>query len=61
MTPAEAAVLEIARRETSPEFAAEFEPITKGFLFAVIALGALGCLAVCNLVWRKLTGAFGTR
>ena len=54
-------MLRIAQRETSPEFAAEFEPITKGFLFAVISLGALGVLAVCHLVWRTLTRAFGAR
>ena len=54
-------MLSIAQRETSPEFAAEFEPITKGFLYAAIALGVLGCLAVCHLVWRTLTRAFGAR
>ncbi|MEO8593012.1 MAG: hypothetical protein ABI759_06810 [Candidatus Solibacter sp.] len=58
VSPAEAAVLHIAQRETAPDFAAEFEPITKGFLFAVISLGALGCLAACCLVWRTLTRAF---
>ena len=54
VSPAEAAVLRIAQRETSPQFAAEFEPITRGFLFAVISLGALGALAVFFLVWRTL-------
>jgi len=52
ISPAEAAVLRIAQRETSPQFAAEFEPITRGFLFAVISLGALGALAACTLAWR---------
>jgi len=61
VSPAEAAVLRIAERETTPEFAAEFEPISKGFLFAVIALGTLGCLAVCHVVWRSITRAFGAR
>jgi len=55
VSPAEAAVLRIAQRETSPLFAGEFEPITRGFLFAVISLGALGALAVCFLIWRTLT------
>ncbi|MGA7240376.1 MAG: hypothetical protein WBY44_32125 [Bryobacteraceae bacterium] len=38
----------MAKRETSPEHAAEFEPITKGFGFAVAALiVVLGIAAVC--------------
>ena len=63
VSPAEAAVLRIAQRETSPEFAGEFEPITRGFLFAVVSLGALGALAACYLVWRTLSRLFsgGTR
>jgi hypothetical protein len=54
VSEAEAAVLGIARRETSPQYAAEFEPITRGFLFAVISLGALGVLAVAYMIWRAL-------
>ena len=58
VSPAEAAVLRIAQRETTPGFAGEFEPITRGFLFAAVALGALGCLAVCCLVYRALARLF---
>jgi len=54
VSEAEAAVLRIAQRETSPEYAAEFEPITRGFLFAVISLGALGAMAVAYMLWRAL-------
>lgn len=58
VSEAEAAVLGIAQRETSPQYAAEFEPITKGFLFAVISLGALGVMAVAYILWRALQRAF---
>lgn len=41
-------ILALAKRETSPEYAADFEPITKGFTFAVAALVVvLGSAAVC--------------
>jgi hypothetical protein len=58
VSEAEAVVLRIAQRETSPQYAAEFEPITRGFLFAVISLGALGILAVAYIVWRTLARTF---
>ena len=58
VSSAEAAVLRIAQRETSPRFAGEFEPITHGFLFAVICLGALGALAACFLAWRTVVRVF---
>ena len=54
VSEAEAAVLRIAQRETSPQFAGEFEPITRGFLFAAISLGALGLMAVAYMLWRVL-------
>ena len=54
----EAAVLRIAQRETSPQYAEEFEPIARGFLFAVISLGALGVMAAAYLLWRLLMRAF---
>ena len=54
VSEAEAAVLRIAQRETSPQFAGEFEPITRGFLFAAISLGALGAVAVAYMLWRAL-------
>jgi hypothetical protein len=58
VSEAEAAVLRIAQRETLPQYAAEFEPITRGFLFAVVSLGALGVLAVVHILWRALARAF---
>jgi hypothetical protein len=58
VSEAEAAVLRIAQRETSPQYAAEFEPITRGFLFAAISLGALGVMALAYTLWRALPRTF---
>ncbi|MGD0777901.1 MAG: hypothetical protein ABSC05_34375 [Candidatus Solibacter sp.] len=52
----EAEILEIARREASPDHVLEFEPITRGPLFAVCALAPLGVIAAFCLVWQKLRG-----
>ena len=56
----EAAALRMAERETKPEYAAEFEPITRGFLFAVFSLGALGVMAVPYVLWRALVRTFSS-
>jgi hypothetical protein len=64
VSEAEAAVLRIAQRETSPQYASEFDPITRGFLVAVIALGALGVMALAYVLWLALVRVFsrvGTR
>jgi hypothetical protein len=53
----EAEVLRIARREASVEHVREFEPITKGFWFAVAALIPLGAVAALGLVWNTLRRA----
>jgi hypothetical protein len=58
VSEAEAAVLRIAQRETSPQYAGEFEPITRGFVFAAIWLGALGAVAAAYLLWRALRRIF---
>jgi hypothetical protein len=50
----------MAERETKPEYAAEFEPITRGFLFAVFSLGALGVMAVPYVLWRALVRTFSS-
>lgn len=57
MSRSEEEVLQIARRETSPEYVHEFEPITKGPLFAMLALAPLGLMAAFGLVWKKIKGA----
>ena len=58
VSEAEAAVLRIAQRETSPQYAGDFEPITRGFLFAVISLAGLGAMAVAYSFWRTLVRIF---
>ena len=52
--PTEAEILEVARREASTQFLGEFEPITKGPVYAVIALIPLCISAAAFIVWRKL-------
>jgi len=54
ITRNEAEVLRIARRETSPQHVEEFEPITRGFLFAVVALAPLGVMAAGCMAWKLL-------
>ena len=58
VSEAETAVLGIAQRETLPQYAGEFEPITRGFLFAVISLAGLGAMAVAYMFWRALVRTF---
>ncbi len=58
VSEAEAAVLRIAQRETSPQYYGEFEPITRGFVFAVISLGILGVMAVACMIWRAVMRIF---
>jgi len=50
--------LRVAQRETSPQYVDEFEPITHGFLFAVIALGALSVMVLPHILWRALVRTF---
>jgi hypothetical protein len=57
----EAEIIEIARREASPEHLREFEPVTKGLLFAVVALIPLGVAAGFCLLWRRLQGLGGEK
>ena len=54
----ERAVLRIALRETSPAHVNEFEPITKGTLFALIALAPLGMMAAVVMAWRAIKRVF---
>ena len=54
--PATARSSALARREVDPATAAEFAPITRGPVFAVLALGGLGVAAGFYMVWHKLAG-----
>ncbi len=44
-------ILSLAKRETSPEHAAEFDPVTKGFGFAVAALIVVFGIAVACMAY----------
>jgi hypothetical protein len=50
----ERAVLLMALREKSPAHVDQFEPITKGALFAVAALAPLGMIAAVVMAWRAV-------
>jgi hypothetical protein len=45
----------VAQREVTPAHAAEFAPITRGPVFAALALIGLGAVAGIYLVGRKLS------
>lgn len=47
-------ILEVARLEVSPDAAHYFEPIAKGFAFAVIGIAFLGTIAVFHLIFSRL-------
>lgn len=53
-SPRDREIIRLARREVDPAHAAEFAPITRGPLFAVIGLAILGVIAVPYLLWQKL-------
>jgi hypothetical protein len=54
LRPTEREVYELASRETDPRFHSQFTPITRGFLFAVLAILVLGLLAVLYTPFRLL-------
>lgn len=52
LKPRDQEVLALAEREADPRSAAQFEPISRGPWFAVIALAAVGLLSLPGMVWR---------
>lgn len=50
-------MLRMALREASPAHVDEFEPITKGFVFAVAALVPLTMIAAVVMIWRAIKHA----
>jgi hypothetical protein len=52
--PSETEILEMAIREVSPEHVDEFTPITRGPIYAIVALIPLCIMAAACLVWKKL-------
>ncbi len=55
-TPRDREIIRLARREVDPAHAAEFAPVTRGPVVAVLGLGCLGVVAAFYLAWHKLTG-----
>lgn len=49
----EQAILTLAQREVTPEHALEFDPITKGPIFAVVAILGLAIIAVPYMAYGK--------
>jgi hypothetical protein len=43
-----------AQREASFQYAREYEPITRGPVFAIAALLPLGCIMATCMFWRLL-------
>ncbi len=54
LTTRDQRILEIARRETDPRHADEFEPITRGPFVAALGMFALGIVAIPWLVVTRL-------
>ncbi len=48
LRPTDREVYELAKRETDPGLYKQFTPITRGFVFAGLALMALGALSVLS-------------
>ena len=58
LKPTDREILALARRETDPREADRFAPICRGWLFAVIALAAVGLAALPACLVRAARGLF---
>ena len=54
-------LIALASREVSPEHVDEFQPITRGPIFAMLGLAALGAVACLYMIARKLAGIFKSK
>ena len=54
-------IVGLARREADPAHAAEFAPVTRGPVVAVLGLAALGVAAGAYVAWRQVAALFGRR
>ena len=52
LKPTDDEIRELALRETDPAHAKRFEPIARGPVYAVLALVAVGLIALPSLLWR---------
>ena len=58
LRPTEAEISDLALRETEPKLAADFSPITKGPVVAVLLLAGVAMAALPLHLWRALRLAF---
>ena len=56
LKPTDEEVKQLALRETDPALAAAFEPITRGRLFAILAIGLVGLAALPSCLVRLGAG-----
>jgi len=54
LRPAEREIRELALQETDPHEAHRFEPVSRGAIFAVVALLAIGLAALPACLWRAI-------
>jgi hypothetical protein len=58
-TPRDREIIRLARREVDPAHAAEFAPITRGPVVAVLGLMAIGVIAVPYVAWQAIRNRAG--
>lgn len=56
MKPTQAEIRALAQRETDPTRHHEFSPITRGPIWAGLALAAIGLAASPVMIWRAIRG-----
>jgi hypothetical protein len=61
LKPTDREILDLARRESDSRAAAEFEPICRGPLFALLAIPVIALAAAPACAWRLLRGGFAPR
>ncbi len=57
-SPRDREIIRLARREVDPATAAEFAPLTRGPVVAVLGLGLLGAAAAAYLVQQRVWALF---
>lgn len=60
LKPTHREIRRLAHREVDPAQAASFEPVSRGPVFAVLALACIGLAALPSLLRRLITGAGAT-
>jgi hypothetical protein len=53
-------LVRLAEREVSPRHVEEFEPITRGWVVAILGIMVLGSVAVLYMIGQKIAGMLGS-